>query len=155
MASNTENCFICDNSLLENETIEVKEKGLETFRKSSVKRNDNKVKLLAGLKSIVVHDVCRKRYNNEKLIAASLRRGSDATKPQPLLRSSHPAFSFKDRCFLCTEEITAEFIAKQKQTRLCKRNVVYSVRKLSMKQSISNIAKNRNDDWGRAIVERL
>ncbi|KAK0174330.1 hypothetical protein PV327_010114 [Microctonus hyperodae] len=64
------------NPLQEREIIEVKEKGLKTFRKSSIKRNDNKIKLLQGLESIVVHDVCRKRYNNEKLIAASLRRGT-------------------------------------------------------------------------------
>ncbi|GBM33108.1 hypothetical protein AVEN_9647-1 [Araneus ventricosus] len=74
---------------------------------------------------------------------------------RPQLRSTHPAFPFKDRCFLCAAEITAEFIAKQKQTRLCNRNVVYSVLKLSMKNSISELARARNDDWGRAIVERL
>ncbi|GBM77031.1 hypothetical protein AVEN_67135-1 [Araneus ventricosus] len=116
MASNEVNCFICENPLQESEVIEVKEKGLETFRKSCIKRKDNKGKLLEGLKSKVVHDVCRKRYNNEKLIAASLRRGSDVTTSQPQLRSTHPKFSFKDHCFLCAAEITAEFIAKQKQT---------------------------------------
>ncbi|GBM41424.1 hypothetical protein AVEN_129620-1 [Araneus ventricosus] len=116
MASNEVNCFICENLLQESEVIEVKEKGLETFRKSSIRRKNNKGKLLEGLKSIVVHDVCRKRYNNEKLIAASLRRGSDVTTPQPQLRSTHSTFSFKDHCFLCEAEITAEFIAKQKQT---------------------------------------
>lgn len=155
MASNEGNCFICENPLKDSEVTEVKEKGLETFRKSSVKRKDNKCKLLEGLTSIVVHEVCRKRYNNEKLIAASLRRGSDVPTPQLHLRFTHPTFSFKDHCFLCAAEITAEFLAKQKQTRLCNRNVVYSVRKLSMKNSVSELARARNDDWGRAIVERL
>ncbi|KAG5888631.1 hypothetical protein JTB14_022647 [Gonioctena quinquepunctata] len=123
--------------------------------KSSIKRKDNKYKLLVGLKSIVVHDACRKRYNNEKLIAAALRRGSDGTTSQVQLRSTRPTFSFKNHCFLCAAEITAEFISKQKQTRLCERNIVYSVRKLSMKNSISELARARNDDWGQAIVERL
>ncbi|KAG5890230.1 hypothetical protein JTB14_028771 [Gonioctena quinquepunctata] len=74
MASNEVNCFIFGDILQESEVIEVKEKGLETFRQASIKRKDNKYKLLVGLKSIVVHDACRKRYNNEKLIAAALRR---------------------------------------------------------------------------------
>ncbi|GBP75084.1 Mariner Mos1 transposase [Eumeta japonica] len=85
MASNEVNCFICCNILQESEVIEVKEKELETFRQSSIKRKDNKYKLLVGLKSIVVHDACRKRYNNEKLIAAAhcvgaTRPNSTATK---------------------------------------------------------------------------
>ncbi|KAF5305502.1 hypothetical protein FQA39_LY01593 [Lamprigera yunnana] len=56
MATNEVNCFICANPLQESEVIEVKEKGLETFRKSSIKRKDNKDKLLVGLRSIVVYD---------------------------------------------------------------------------------------------------
>ena len=151
MASNEVNCFICGDILQESEGIELKGKGLETFRKSSVKRKDNKYKLLLGLKSIVVHDVCRKRYNNEKLMAVALRRGSDGTTSQLQLRFSRPTFSFKNHCFLCAAEITAEFISKQKQTR----NIVYSVRKLSMKNSISELSQALNDGWGQAIVERL
>ena len=154
MASN-QNCFICENLLIEGEVIEVKEKGLETFRQSSVKGKDDKGKLLEGLKSIVVYNTCRKRYNNEKLISASLRRESDGAPSHPQLRSTIPIFSFRDHCFLCTAEITAEFIAKQKQTRLCDQNIVYSVRKLSIKDRISQIARARNDDWGRDVVERL
>ncbi|KAG5881216.1 hypothetical protein JTB14_037063 [Gonioctena quinquepunctata] len=82
MASNEVNCFICGDILQEGEVIEVKKKGLETFRQSSIKRKNNKYKLLVGLKSIVVHDACRKRYNNGKLIAAALRRRSDGTTAQ-------------------------------------------------------------------------
>ncbi|KAG5869947.1 hypothetical protein JTB14_026234 [Gonioctena quinquepunctata] len=123
IASDEVNCFICGDILQESEVIEVKEKGLETFRQSSIKRKDNKYKLLVGLKSIVVHDACRKRYNNEKLIAAALRRGSDGTTSQVQLRSTRPTFSCKNHCFLCAAEITAEFISKQKQTRLCEHDI--------------------------------
>lgn len=56
---------------------------------------------------------------------------------------------------MCGVEITAEFITKQEQIRLCNDHVVYSVRKLSMKNSISEFASARNDDWGEAIIERL
>lgn len=108
-----------------------------------------------GPRSILVHDVCRKQYNNEKLIAASLRRESVATTSQSQLRSARATFSFAEHCFLCAAVITAEFIAKQKQTRLCDRDIVYSIRKLSMRNSVSQLAQARNDDWGLAIVERL
>ena len=50
--------------------------------------------------------------------------------------------------------MTAEFIAKQKWAHPRDSSIVYSVRKLWMKD-ISKVAKPRNDDWGRAIVERL
>lgn len=153
MASKQSNCFICENLLIGSEVIEVKEKGLETFRQSSFRRKDGKGKFLQGLKSIVVHDACRKRYNKEKLISASLRRRSDGAPSHPHLRSTTRIFSFKNHCFLCTAEITPEFITKQ--TRLYDRNIVYSMHKLSMKDSISQIARARKDDWGREILERL
>lgn len=53
---------------------------------------------------------------------------------------------------MCAAEIKIEFITKQKQAHLCDSNIVY---KLSMKDSISQIASARGDDWGRAIVEHL
>lgn len=112
MASKQVNCFIYENPLIGSEVTEVKEKGLETFRQSSVKRKDGKGKLLEGLKLIVIHDACRKRYNSEKLISASLHRGNDVAPSNPQLQSTTPIFSFKGYCFLCAAEITAEFIAK-------------------------------------------
>lgn len=125
MASEGGNCFICENTLQGSEVIEGKKRGLETLRKSSITRNDNKIQLLEGLQSIVVHDGCRKKYIHEKYIAAAVRRGSNVTTPRVQLRSTTPpTFPFKDHCFLCATEITADFIAKQKQTRLCDRNIV-------------------------------
>ncbi|GBL90244.1 hypothetical protein AVEN_130356-1 [Araneus ventricosus] len=58
---------------------------------------------------------------------------------QPQLQSTHPTFSFKDHCFLCAAEIAAEFIAKQKQTRLCNRNVLYTVRKSRRSRKTASI----------------
>ena len=128
----------------------VKEKELETFRKSRIKRKDNKRRLLAGLKSEAVHDVCRKRYNSEKAISAFLRKEGDVASVHPQLRSTTTStFSFKDHYLLCAVEITAEFIAKQKRAHQRE----HCVRKLGMKDNISKLAKPRNDDWSRAIVE--
>lgn len=35
-----------------------------------------------------------------------------------------PPHSFREHCFLCAAEITEEFIAKQKQARLCDLNIL-------------------------------
>lgn len=113
------NCFICERSLSEGAVVTVKERGLNTLREVSVKRGDGKSKLyLQHLKSIVVHDACRKNYTNEKLISASSRRGSDVPippSPSSFLRSTVPSFNFKDYCFLCNVKIDEEFLLKQKK----------------------------------------
>lgn len=148
-------CFICDNILTKSEVIVVKEKGLETFRQSSLKRKYGKVKFLRGKTSIAVHNGCRKRYNNEKLIAAYLRRGGEASSSTVQRRSAEVQFSFRDHCFLCADKITAEFLEKQKQTRLRDRKIVYNVRTSTMKDTVLQRAQLRGDEWGQAIVKRL
>lgn len=51
----------------------VKQKGLETFRECSQKRNDDKLKIfLINRLSITVHDTCRKHYTNKKLFTAAM-----------------------------------------------------------------------------------
>jgi len=107
-------CFICETKLSEGAICVVKERGLNTFREFSVKRNDNKISLLKGLASVVVHDACRKRYTNEKYIA-SFKRKADTNISSHSLRSSGVSFDLKKNCFLCAEEITEEFLKKQKK----------------------------------------
>ena len=48
----------------------VKEKGIETFRDASTKRNDGKGAFLAYKKSVSVHAGCQKSYINEIMISA-------------------------------------------------------------------------------------
>ncbi|GBP94982.1 hypothetical protein EVAR_66402_1 [Eumeta japonica] len=56
MASHEGKCFNCENPLKDTEVNEVKKKVMETFRKSSVKRKDNKCKLLEELTLILVYE---------------------------------------------------------------------------------------------------
>ena len=152
-------CFICEESLIDGKTILVKQKGLNTFRECSRKRNDGKSdKYLINRLSVTVHDACRKQYTNKKLIAVANRRGFDTVlqdAPSSSRRSDVPEFDFKKCCFLCSAEITEEYLRHLKKSRLSSRDTIYDVRTLKMIENVLTRAQNRHDDWGRAICERI
>lgn len=148
-------CFICDSALEDGSKVTVvKEKGLKTFCEASRQRNDGKGVHLKGKTSIKVHEKCRKQYINEKLIAAYVKRAQQGGQKQQL-RSSVPAFSFKNHCFLCGIAITSQFIEEQKKLPASKRNLVYSVRQLKVRENVVQLAEKRNDAYGRAILQRI
>lgn len=97
MSVPTDICFICRELMDEDDTVVVKERGINTFIQASERRKlrENK-RLLQGLKEVKVHISCGKRYSDEKLILASIRRGGDSI-PQPSVscRSSSENFNFK------------------------------------------------------------
>lgn len=110
-------CFICEKTLSESDVVVVKERGVKTLLKSSELRgNRAHTRILRTLSSVTVHGACQKNYINEKLIAAYCRKKDN--EPQVAStsrRSSIPTFNFKAQCFLCTEEITPDFLNKQKK----------------------------------------
>lgn len=65
----TLNCFICELPLSDDATVNMTEKGLQSFRAASLKWKDSKYDLLST--TIIVHRKCQKSYVNEKLIASS------------------------------------------------------------------------------------
>lgn len=92
MAFARQNCFICEKTLNDGIVIKVRDRGLNNFRQSSMKRKDCKNELfLKNLESVIVHDTCRKQYNNEKLMLAFLQQ-KDTAIPGISLRSA--AFLF-------------------------------------------------------------
>lgn len=89
---------------------------------------------------------------------ASVRRGGDsASQPQVSSKrsSTEIARTLKGLCFLCGDAITEEFIQLQSKLPLDRRNMVHTVEKLGMRQTVLDAAKHLDDDWGRDIVERL
>lgn len=44
---------------------------------------------------------------------------------------------------------------KQKKTRVCDRDIVFDVQKLSMKNIILELAVIRNDKWDRKVIDRI
>lgn len=157
-------CFICNEDLEGSPTRTVKRKGIETLRKAAIKRarRDN-LQILAGKEAITVHSICQKRFCNEGMIAAHIRRsGIDDSVHQPstcsgrpVLRSVVKCFLFKGHCCLCGEEITVDFLEKEKKTPLSKRNTVHKVQMHSVRDTFLNIAQKRGDEWGRTILERI
>ena len=87
-------------------------------------------------------------------VEASVRRGGDSASQST---SSSTRLSKKpiSICFLCGDAITEEFLQQQSKLPLARRNVIHTVKKLGMRQTVLDAAKSRGDDWGRAIEERL
>nr|CAD7595754.1 unnamed protein product [Timema genevievae] len=61
-------CFICDKNILDIATVELKEKGIETLRWLSLKRNDGNIDSLRKKTSMRVHDSCHKRRQQAKFV---------------------------------------------------------------------------------------
>lgn len=152
-------CFICEKTLSESDVVVVKERGVKTLLKSSELRgNRAHTRILRTLSSVTVHGACQKNYINEKLIAAYCRKKDN--EPQVAStsrRSSIPTFNFKAQCFLCTEEITPDFLNKQKKRgyHSSHRDFVCMVQQLGVKTTMLKAAEERDDDWGREIIKRI
>lgn len=159
-------CFICNEDLEGAPTRTVKHKGIETLHKAAEKRaRRDHLHILAGKDKITVHSTCQKKYCNEAMIAAHIRRVSSGiddsvhqpstSTGRPALRSAVKCFHFEGHCCLCGEEITADFLEKEKKTPLAKRNTVHMVEMHSVRDTFLNAAQKRGDEWGLNIVERI
>uniref|UniRef100_A0A1B6DZA6 Uncharacterized protein n=1 Tax=Clastoptera arizonana TaxID=38151 RepID=A0A1B6DZA6_9HEMI len=148
-------CLLCEGPFLDGSQVAVvKRKGLQSFIEASKKRNDRKVVLLKNFTELEVHEKCRKQYTKEKSIAAYIKRIKESGT-KPLLRSQIFKFSFRTHCFLCGEEVPSDYGTKQLKKPANKRNPVYPVRKLSVAENVLRLAKDRNDEYGRAIIDRV
>lgn len=142
------------------EVVMMKEKGIATLRTASIKRGlqENDC-FLQSLKEVSVHNKCRKNYTDNKMISASIRRGNETVKEptvKPSLRSlSEQPHFLKNICFLCGEEITEAFLNLQERLPISRKNYVHTVEKLDMKETLLIAAKERGDEWGLKIIQRL
>lgn len=109
-------CFICEKTLSESDVAVVKERGVKTLLKSSELQGYRAhTRILRTICSVTVHAACQKNYINEKLIAAYYYKDNKPQLASTSRRSSIPTIKFKSQCFLCTEEITPDFLDKQKK----------------------------------------
>lgn len=146
------NCFICEKPCAEGESQTVG-RGMPRIREASRERRDGKISRLKMMLSVNVHRKCRADYINVKCIAADLKRRSDSEIEEnpPLLRSAE-RFDFKSLCLFCAAKCNLEVEKKKRQEY---RENVYEVRSLTLKNSVQLMAKNRNDDWGRRVTDRV
>lgn len=144
-------CFICQLSLSKVEIVVVKERGVKKLEEVSAKRkNSQHQRFLSGLTQVKIHKACQKSYINERMIAAYVRHINDNPDEQSSVsysvRSKSDAFDFKNQCFLCGEELSENFQAKQERRPPSKRNFVYKVMKLEAKHTFMEAARKRGDE---------
>lgn len=151
----SDKCFVCDKNIDKTggDVTKVSEKGILSLIKASRDRGDNKSQHIVGLKSLLIHTSCRKRYTRIGTIVADMKRASTSSS-EPTesvrMRSSLPKFNFKENCFLCSEPVK-----QSTKTPVGNRRVVYSVRTLTIKHTCLEAGLARDDDWGKAVVGRL
>ncbi|GBN02077.1 hypothetical protein AVEN_243878-1 [Araneus ventricosus] len=63
--------------------------------------------------------------------------------------------STMEKCFLCGLERTKEFLELQKRLPVHLRNVLYQVRKNSVRETVLQQAEKRGDDWKKTIMHRI
>lgn len=152
-------CFICDSSLESGTHVTkvTREQAIASLKEASTKRKDGKLSFLKNKTELEVHETCRKSYTNEKLILASLKRAQQEgpSTSRHLTRTSVPQFTFKTHCFICGECITEEFVADQSRRPKNERNTIFVVGKLGMKTTLMNAARERNDEYGRRLIQRI
>ncbi|KAL3277876.1 hypothetical protein HHI36_013217 [Cryptolaemus montrouzieri] len=95
-------CFVCDKLLSTDVVDVVKEKGTAKLRECSLQRKDGMANLLLGLTSVKVHQKCRKKYTNMKMIAVAAKNGPPSAQPRNADEiPQRPAndFAFENACF--------------------------------------------------------
>lgn len=154
-AMSSDKCFICEKDVSEGAMKVVKEKGIDTLREASKKRNDGKGAVLAGKIYVSVHVSCQKSYINERMIAAHLKKAARPSTSSGKLRSSSEYFDCKTHCFVCGTDIPEDYARSQQRLPLHKRNLVHLVTKIEMKDTVMKQAQLRGDDFGAAVINRI
>lgn len=149
----TDQCFICEGCLADHEVSVVKQRGVATLLASAAKRaKPEHQRLLEGVQEVAIHVACQKKYNNERLILASLRRESQTPTPTPRpTRSSNASlsFDFDNKCFLCDEMATEEYRQKQSKLSVDRRNPMIKVTLPEVANTILTYARKRGDELGK------
>lgn len=96
--------------------------------------------------------MCRKNYTQAGNIGAAVNR---LEHPSTSRTTRGPTFDFINKCFLCGEDASKAFIARESKKPISKREFVSEVRTLTFKPKIEEIAEERKDDWGGQILDRL
>lgn len=132
-------CLICGRLLEEDTVVVVGSKGLKTLCKFSALRKDNL--FCENVETeVILHTNCRKKYTkqNVKGVYKPLQSSSqDNVAPEPTgCSSSSSDFPFKEKCFLCAEDLSDDIIDKENRKPLDKRIVILPITKDSTKETI-------------------
>ena len=139
-------CVLCREGFNESPAVYVYKKGLTTLIKLSKEKemvalHSNLLEKSEGNGKVAVHHHCRRKFTDT-------RKKSSRGKPTKRLRSSveTPGFDWKSSCFLCCEK---------KDENHVRRDPIITVQTLPIRQNLIERAKERNDDWGNQVLEKL
>ena len=119
-------------------------KGLNTIIRASIEKQENDIheeliRLQQSQYPVYVHHDCRRFVD--------LRKRTDSLSlPKKLRSSTDVVFKWKTCCFLCLKPV---------DLRSRKRDQVRQVCTLPIHATFIQCAKERNDDWGQAVLARL
>ncbi|XP_053375848.1 uncharacterized protein LOC128547355 [Mercenaria mercenaria] len=143
MSMNTEQqaCVICKVKD-EGPTAKLGTKGCMSLVTVSKKKGD----LLCVSPGQIVHLECRRVYCHPNQLRTSKEK-SDLSSSVKTRKSGETAFDFESKCIFCGTD------AKQNENK--RGYDVFPVRTLEFQQTIKNVCKQRNDEWGNDVLCRL
>ncbi|XP_071642214.1 uncharacterized protein [Temnothorax longispinosus] len=149
MKTNMSNeCFICNESLLKETVVTAKRRAINTFITNSKRRKDNKWLVLQNLDEIRIHDKCRKSYSSELRTLRIEKNPTRYSQAGPSRRSSSPKkFNFESNCFFCDKQCR-DYRCKDDRTRRL-------VSADSIQLRIQETARKRNDQWAHDVLSRI
>ena len=120
-------------------------KGLNTIIRASIEKKENEIhekltRLQQSQCPVYVHHDCRRRF-------VDLRKKSNSLPQQKKLRSStDTAFNWETCCFLYLKSVDLRHKTRDRVHQVCT---------LPIHATLIKFAKEKNDDWGQAVLARL
>ncbi|CAH0381987.1 unnamed protein product [Bemisia tabaci] len=158
-------CVLCGTLITIDNRVVAKDKALLTLIEASHERDDDRwvewEVLNASKQSIQVHSTCRKNYTRRNSILAAVKNRPADDVPQcasPIkkkLRVSDHVFNFVENCMFCGLDAGEEFEQKQLKYPKDRRVRVVRVESLEFTHSVYNVAKGRNSDVDKQVMQRL
>lgn len=135
----TKYCIVCAKTLNVGVVNSVKERGIQTLRAHSEKYGDNILKLLEGVTEIQVHTRCSLDYRKGSF---KMQEAADSPASGRSSRaSSVEGFDFIQLCIFCCKSWSKKSSAAK-----------YVVSSDLLKEKLLQIAQERNDEQGAAII---
>lgn len=147
-------CQICDNELLEDERITIKQHGLRTFIQASIKRKDQKHLKFENCDEIVTHNTCLTMYLCEPLEVPGIDHKSKTTADGEE-STIEEGFNFARSCLYCGKDASENFIKKQRKTKSVDKRIVSFVKKPSTRAILLELLKVKTDDISRELHSRI
>lgn len=150
-------CFICNEVITSDASASIVTRGLDTLRSVSLKRCDDKHKLLSNVTSVKVHKICRQQYTlvrgqefRYKNLEETKRCPGSPIKSK--VRKIYTEFDFTKNCFICGCEANLQ---KEIKKSVKYRSKISHVTDLSFQKNLEDIIKKTNDNVAKDIRKRI